>query len=75
MVVFDPEVIGAGQATLVRDLPGDSPRLTAEALGVVRVLVNGVETVRDGAATEATPGTIIRSGRDTAGTEVELTPA
>jgi N-acyl-D-aspartate/D-glutamate deacylase len=75
VVVFDPEQIGAGQATLVRDLPGDSPRLTAEAHGIVRVFVNGVETVRDGTATGATPGAIIRSGRDTAGTEVALTPA
>jgi hypothetical protein len=39
------------------------------------VFVNGVETVRDGTATGATPGAIIRSGRDTAGTEVALTPA
>lgn len=70
VVVFDPQTIGAGNATLVRDLPGDSPRLTAESHGVVRVFVNGVVTVVDGAATGATPGKILRSGTDTAGTAV-----
>lgn len=65
VVVLDPETIGAEHATLVHDLPGDSPRLTAQSHGVVRVLVNGVVTVTDGKATGATPGTVLRSGRDT----------
>ena len=52
-------------ATLVADLPGDSARLTAGSQGVVRVLVNGVAVVDDGEATGATPGTVLRSGRDT----------
>lgn len=70
VVVFDPGQIGAGTATLVRDLPGDSPRLTAEAYGMTRVYVNGVVTVIDSQATGATPGKVLRSGEDTAGTEV-----
>ncbi|HEY2429279.1 MAG TPA: amidohydrolase family protein [Acidimicrobiales bacterium] len=65
VVVFDPETIGSEDATLVADLPGGSARLTAGSIGVVRVLVNGVETVADGKATGATPGTVLRSGRDT----------
>ena len=65
LVVFDPQTIGSDDATLVRDLPGDSVRLTAGSQGVVRVLVNGVETVVDGKATGATPGTVLRAGRDT----------
>jgi len=65
LVVFDPETIGSDDATLVADLPGGSARLTAGSQGVVRVLVNGVETVADGKATGATPGTLLRSGRDT----------
>jgi N-acyl-D-aspartate/D-glutamate deacylase len=65
VVVFDPEQIGAEAATLVADLPGGSARLTAGAEGVKHVFVNGVETVRDNQPTGATPGTILRSGRDT----------
>ena len=63
--VFDPEQIGSEDATLVPDLPGGAARLTAGSFGVVRVLVNGVETVVDGKPTDATPGTLLRSGRDT----------
>lgn len=70
VVVLDPETITSDDATLVFDLPGGAPRLTAGSQGVRRVLVNGVETVRDGAATGATPGTLLRSGRDT----VTVTP-
>jgi hypothetical protein len=36
--------------------------------GVVRVLVNGMETIRDGMPTDARPGVVLRSGRDTTGT-------
>lgn len=66
LVVFDPQTVGSRDATLVQDLPGNAPRLTAGSTGIVRVLVNGVETVRDGAATGQRPGTVLRSGRDTA---------
>lgn len=65
LVVFDPATIGAGHATLVADLPGGSARLTSDAIGVEHVFVNGVETVTANAPTGATPGTILRSGRDT----------
>ena len=64
--VFDPATVGSEPARLVRDLPGDAPRLVAGSHGVVRVLVNGVETVSDGRPTGAVPGTLLRSGRDTA---------
>jgi len=65
VVVFDPATIDSEDATLVRDLPGDSARLTAGSYGVKRVLVNGTAIVVDGTATGATPGTILKSGRDT----------
>jgi N-acyl-D-aspartate/D-glutamate deacylase len=65
LVLFDPETVAADHATLVEDLPGGSARLTAESHGIQHVFVNGVEIVRDGASTGATPGTVLRSGRDT----------
>jgi N-acyl-D-aspartate/D-glutamate deacylase len=65
IVVFDPDTIASEDATLVADLPGNAPRLTAGSIGVKRVLVNGVETIRDGTATGAKPGSLLRSGRDT----------
>ncbi|MFJ8249902.1 amidohydrolase family protein [Streptomyces sp. NPDC094466] len=65
LVLFDPERIDAGPATLVHDLPGDSPRLDSKAVGIVSVRVNGVETLRDDKVTGAVPGTVLRSGRDT----------
>ena len=65
LVVFDPDTVGSEPATLCHDLPGGAARLTAGATGVVRVLVNGVETVADGKETGAVPGTVLRSGRDT----------
>ena len=50
VMVFDPATVGSAPARLVNDLPGDAPRLIAASNGVVRVLVNGVETIRDGEA-------------------------
>jgi N-acyl-D-aspartate/D-glutamate deacylase len=62
LVLFDPERIEAGTATLVHDLPGDSPRLDSRALGIQSVRVNGVETISDDKVTGAIPGTVLRSG-------------
>ncbi|MEU9334012.1 D-aminoacylase [Streptomyces sp. NPDC048290] len=66
LVLFDPERVEAGPATLVHDLPGDSPRLDSRALGVKAVWVNGVAAIRDDVVTGAVPGRVLRSGRDTA---------
>jgi N-acyl-D-aspartate/D-glutamate deacylase len=65
LVLFDPERIDAGTATLVHDLPGDSPRLDSKALGIRAVWVNGVEAIRDDVVSGAVPGKVLRSGRDT----------
>ena len=66
LFIFDPATVGSEPARLVHDLPGDAPRLIAASVGVVRVMVNGVETVRDGTPTGAVPGSLLHSGRDTA---------
>jgi N-acyl-D-aspartate/D-glutamate deacylase len=65
IAVFDPETVGSQTATLVNDLPGNSARLTAGSIGVRRVLVNGQVIVEDSVATGATPGNLLRSGKDT----------
>ena len=65
LVVFDPDTIDSGAMRMVDDLPGGSPRLFADSVGVEHVLVNGELIVSDGQATDARPGTLLRSGRDT----------
>jgi len=65
ITIVDPDTVGSELAELVHDLPGDSPRLTADSIGVVRVLVNGTVTVVDGKATGDLAGRVLRSGRDT----------
>jgi N-acyl-D-aspartate/D-glutamate deacylase len=65
LVLFDPDRVDAGPAQLVADLPGGATRLTAEPIGIERVLVGGVTTHHAGRPTGATPGRTLRSGRDT----------
>jgi len=65
LVVFDPETIDSEPARRAWDLPGDSMRMTAGALGIKRVLVNGREAIVDGEPTGILAGTVLRSGRDT----------
>ncbi len=65
LVLFDPDTIGSGPIELVNDLPGGTARLVAEAVGVKRVMVGGVDIVVDGVPTDARPGRVLRSGTDT----------
>jgi len=66
VVLFDPATVDAGPTRLVPDLPGGSVRLTADPVGVERVLVGGTSTFVGGEDTGARPGRTLRSGRDTA---------
>lgn len=64
LVVLDPATIGPGTVAPRQDLPGGGWRLYSEATGVTATIVNGVEIVREGRVTGDTPGTVLRSGRD-----------
>jgi N-acyl-D-aspartate/D-glutamate deacylase len=65
LVVLDPDTIAPGPIGWRNDLPAGAGRLYGEAEGITSVIVNGTEIVRDGALTGASPGTVLRSGRDT----------
>jgi N-acyl-D-aspartate/D-glutamate deacylase len=65
IAIFDDDTVGTEPVHVKFDLPGGAGRLYAGSHGVGHVLVNGVEVVTDGEYTDARPGTVIRSGRDT----------
>lgn len=71
MAELDLEICGArivdgtGEIHARNDLPGGTARLFAESTGMHRVFVKGEAIVVDGQATEALPGRVLRSGRDT----------
>ena len=65
IVLLDPDKVAAGQLHTIRDLPSGAPRLVTESAGIHRVLVAGTEIAVDGEITDARPGRLIRSGRDT----------
>jgi N-acyl-D-aspartate/D-glutamate deacylase len=72
IVVFDPATVDATPPSIAFDLPGENKRLLADPVGVARVLVNGTETIVDGKPTDALPGTVLRSRRDTTGTDTRM---
>jgi N-acyl-D-aspartate/D-glutamate deacylase len=65
LVVFDPATVAPGPERTRTDLPGDAPRIYADATGIEHVLVNGTEIVRAGDFTHATPGQLLRSATHT----------
>ena len=65
LVVFNPDTVASEPIVERTDLPGGCERLYAGAVGMEHVLVNGTEIIAAGEPTGATPGTLLRSGRDT----------
>lgn len=65
LVILDPDTVGPGEVVPRQDLPANGWRLYSEATGIEATIVNGVEIVRNGLVTGDTPGTTLRSGRDT----------
>jgi N-acyl-D-aspartate/D-glutamate deacylase len=74
LVLFDPSRVAPGPERTVADLPGGASRLYADADGYECVMVNGTAVVEAGRLTGATPGTLLRSGRDTTTVEVPGVP-
>jgi N-acyl-D-aspartate/D-glutamate deacylase len=59
LLLFDPATIGRGPVKRTLDLPAGEPRLTAQALGVQGVWVNGARIVGEGASKDL-PGRLLR---------------
>jgi N-acyl-D-aspartate/D-glutamate deacylase len=66
VVVFDEAEVAGSPVEVRGDLPGNGSRLYSAAVGIDMVLVNGEIIVEQGEFTGARPGTVLRSGRDTA---------
>ncbi len=65
LICFDPGTVAPGRERTLDDLPGSASRIVVDAVGMPHVFVSGTAIVRDGALTGSTPGTVLRSGRDT----------
>ena len=70
LVLLDEATVGPEPVYTRNDLPAGAGRLYSGADGIERVFVNGTEIVTGKELTGDTPGTLLRSGRDTETVEV-----
>ena len=75
IVLFDPTRINAGKSGIRYDLPEGEPRVFAAPHGIKHVFVSGVETVCGEETTDAHPGRVLRSGRDTCTVSASQAPS
>ena len=62
LVVFEPDRLGVGPVRMERDFPAGASRLVFPAEGYHATLVNGEVMTRNGEATDARPGQVLRGG-------------
>jgi N-acyl-D-aspartate/D-glutamate deacylase len=60
IIIFDPQRVGTGRSSLVRDLPAQQARLIRESEGIHTVIVNGSPILEGGQPTGETPGQVLR---------------
>jgi N-acyl-D-aspartate/D-glutamate deacylase len=70
LVLLDEAAVASGPLETRFDLPAGAGRLYGEPSGIEQVVVNGEVLVERGRLTDARPGQVLISGRDTAGTEL-----
>ncbi len=63
ITIFDPATVAPLMPQVVNDLPGGATRIVQGAQGYAATIVNGQVLTRDGKATEARPGRLLRGGR------------
>jgi N-acyl-D-aspartate/D-glutamate deacylase len=60
LVVFDPGTVAPEMPEIVHDLPGGARRLVQKSRGYKATVVNGAVLLREGQATGALPGRLLR---------------
>jgi N-acyl-D-amino-acid deacylase len=64
VIVYDPDTVDSLAPERVHDYPAGEWRLIQRPVGYDRIIVNGKTTFIDSECTDATPGKLLRHGRD-----------